>query len=188
VERNRVLVPLTCVECGELTVPVIRRFLEPAKTELILLHISETPKEAAAVHRMERDAHESEREYESVSTGVLPAATPGGGRSGHRLHGEGQKPWTEAAQLTESKRQEILAEYREILEGLREAGYSASMNIWFGSDTAHQILKAAEGEDVDLIAMATHGRSGVARLFEGSVAESVVRGGLTPVLLARFEV
>jgi len=176
VERNRVLVPLTCVECGELTVPVIRRFL------------SETPKEAAAVHRMERDAHESEREYESVSTGVLPAATPGGGRSGHRLHGEGQKPWTEAAQLTESKRQEILAEYREILEGLREAGYSASMNIWFGSDTAHQILKAAEGEDVDLIAMATHGRSGVARLFEGSVAESVVRGGLTPVLLARFEV
>ena len=187
-ERNRVLVPLTCVECGELTVPVIRRFLEPEKTELILLHVSKPPKEAAALHDVERGALEREREYESVAPWVLPADAPGGGRSGHPPHGGGQKPWTDVAQLTESKRQEIEAEYRDLVEGLREDGYSATMNIWFGSHAAHshQILKAAEGEGVDLIAMATHGHSGIARLFSGNVAESVVRGASMPVLVARF--
>jgi nucleotide-binding universal stress UspA family protein len=44
------------------------------------------------------------------------------------------------------------------------------------------IEKAAEDLDVDLIAMATHGRTGVSRFFLGSVAEEVVRTSKRPVL------
>jgi hypothetical protein len=36
-----------------------------------------------------------------------------------------------------------------------------------------------------LIVMSTHGRSGIGRLILGSVAESVLRGTTTPILLLR---
>ncbi|WP_255808155.1 universal stress protein [Deinococcus sp. KNUC1210] len=48
---------------------------------------------------------------------------------------------------------------------------------------AQVILREAGWLDVDLIVMATHGRTGVAHLIHGSVAEDVVRHSSTPVLL-----
>lgn len=50
---------------------------------------------------------------------------------------------------------------------------------------AELINQAAEELDVDLIVMATHGRSGVGHLFLGSVAEHVVRTAKCPVLTIR---
>ena len=47
------------------------------------------------------------------------------------------------------------------------------------------INQAAEELDVDLIVMATHGRTGVGHLFLGSVAEHVVRTAKRPVLTIR---
>lgn len=47
---------------------------------------------------------------------------------------------------------------------------------------ADAIVEFARTHDVDLIVMATHGRTGVARLVMGSVAESVVRRADCPVL------
>jgi hypothetical protein len=40
-------------------------------------------------------------------------------------------------------------------------------------------------QKVDLIVMSTHGRSGLGRLVVGSVAESVLRGTTTPILIVR---
>lgn len=48
---------------------------------------------------------------------------------------------------------------------------------------AEMILETAEVEEIDLIVMSTHGRSGLSRLLYGSVAESVLRGGRVPLLL-----
>jgi nucleotide-binding universal stress UspA family protein len=45
------------------------------------------------------------------------------------------------------------------------------------------ILAFAESEEIDLIAMASRGRSGTKRLILGSVAGGVVRGSTVPVLL-----
>jgi len=50
---------------------------------------------------------------------------------------------------------------------------------------ATAILADAEANGVDLIAMETHGRSGIVRLFLGSVADKVVRGASVPILLRR---
>ena len=47
------------------------------------------------------------------------------------------------------------------------------------------ILRAARRTRADLIVMGTHGRSGVARFFLGSVAERVVRESRSPVLTVR---
>src|SRR4051794_15128968 len=48
-------------------------------------------------------------------------------------------------------------------------------------DPADEIVKLAEEENVDLIVMATHGRTGFKRLLMGSVAEEVVRRSQCPV-------
>jgi nucleotide-binding universal stress UspA family protein len=46
-------------------------------------------------------------------------------------------------------------------------------------------LACAEREGVDLIVIGTHGRTGLARLLMGSVAESVVRRSKCPVLTVK---
>jgi nucleotide-binding universal stress UspA family protein len=50
---------------------------------------------------------------------------------------------------------------------------------------AEVILDAAREHHADLIALTTHGRSGIARWALGSVAEKVIRGADAPVLLLR---
>jgi nucleotide-binding universal stress UspA family protein len=47
------------------------------------------------------------------------------------------------------------------------------------------ILNQAQALQADLIAMSTHGRSGLARLVMGSVADDIVRHAGIPVLLTR---
>jgi nucleotide-binding universal stress UspA family protein len=49
-------------------------------------------------------------------------------------------------------------------------------------DPRAQILALAAAEDVDLIVMGTHGRTGAAHFWLGSVAERVVREANRPVL------
>jgi nucleotide-binding universal stress UspA family protein len=49
-------------------------------------------------------------------------------------------------------------------------------------EPAEAILRCAQGEEVDLIVMGTHGRTGFSRFIMGSVAEAVVRAAKCPVL------
>ena len=51
-------------------------------------------------------------------------------------------------------------------------------------DPAARILECAADEKASLIAMATHGRSGLSRFVRGSVAERVLREADIPVLMA----
>jgi len=57
-------------------------------------------------------------------------------------------------------------------------------SVWYGSP-ATAIIEASRLQRADLIVMMTHGRSGLGRLILGSVAESVLRGTTTPILLLR---
>jgi nucleotide-binding universal stress UspA family protein len=50
---------------------------------------------------------------------------------------------------------------------------------------AEEIVRYADVCDVDLIIMGTHGRSGIAHVLIGSVAEQVARAAPCPVLLVR---
>src|SRR6185369_2312883 len=50
---------------------------------------------------------------------------------------------------------------------------------------AHEIVKAAAETDADLILLSTHGRTGLGRMFFGSVAEHVTRYAGCPVLTVR---
>lgn len=52
-------------------------------------------------------------------------------------------------------------------------------------DPADGILECARKRNADLIAMETHGRTGLTRLFMGSIADKVIRSGDVPVLVNR---
>jgi nucleotide-binding universal stress UspA family protein len=54
--------------------------------------------------------------------------------------------------------------------------------LLLGGDEATEILAFAERAHADLIVMGTHGRTGLGRLFMGSVAEEVLRRAPCPVL------
>lgn len=52
-------------------------------------------------------------------------------------------------------------------------------------DPFEKILDAAESHRIDLIVLATHGRTGIKRLIIGNVAEKVVRHAPCPVLTVK---
>jgi nucleotide-binding universal stress UspA family protein len=59
-------------------------------------------------------------------------------------------------------------------------------HVWYGPAAA-AIVEAANAQKADIIVMSTHGRTGLGRLILGSVAESVLRGTTTPILIVRAE-
>jgi nucleotide-binding universal stress UspA family protein len=59
-------------------------------------------------------------------------------------------------------------------------------HVWYGPAAA-AIVEAAAAQKPSLIVMSTHGRSGLGRLVLGSVAEKVLRGTTTPILIVRAE-
>jgi nucleotide-binding universal stress UspA family protein len=64
------------------------------------------------------------------------------------------------------------------------AGFHVSCKVERGRP-ADVIIERAEAEKGTLIAMATHGRSGINRWMMGSVAEKVLRGTTAPLFLVR---
>ena len=56
--------------------------------------------------------------------------------------------------------------------------------LLFG-EPAHEILRFADNNNVDLIVMGSHGRTGLARMLTGSVAEAVIRRAAVPVLTVK---
>jgi len=55
-------------------------------------------------------------------------------------------------------------------------------------DPAGQILEASRSHDIDLIAMSTHGKSGILRLFASSITEKVLRESTCPMLVVHAPV
>ncbi len=73
---------------------------------------------------------------------------------------------------------------RGIARDLEQAGARVRCFVRFGSP-ADEILSYASEHRIELIAMCTHGRSGLARWAYGSVADRVLRASSCPVLLVR---
>ena len=71
-----------------------------------------------------------------------------------------------------------------IAAALRARGVRVAWQIRYGRPD-DQILAAADESGVDMIAMATHGRTGVGRLLFGSIAEAVLRRAAVPVFMIR---
>jgi len=72
--------------------------------------------------------------------------------------------------------------FRKQLEALREEGFTASAHVLRG-DPAKTIVKAGSHARVDLIVLATHGKTGMKAFWEGSVAHRICTLTRIPLLL-----
>lgn len=88
------------------------------------------------------------------------------------------------------QRDELKEEAKAYLTGLqeefREKQIEAQVVVAEGP-VVPSIIKVAEREGVDLIAMASHGRTGLARVFYGSVAAGILNQADRPLLIIRSE-
>ena len=91
-------------------------------------------------------------------------------------------PYTE--QEVNLIRKEAQAYLDKVAEGLRSKGATVKTKVAVGN-AAQEIIKASEEIPADLMAMSTHGRTGLGRWAFGSVTERVLRAGTLPVLLVR---
>jgi nucleotide-binding universal stress UspA family protein len=83
------------------------------------------------------------------------------------------------------RRAEQAESYLASLQGkFREKGIEARTRVVHGP-IVEAIIDAAQSESADLIAMASHGRSGLAQVFYGSVAAGVLQRVDRPLLLIR---
>ena len=91
---------------------------------------------------------------------------------------------TERGQLHDQHKQAAEAYLKKMVASTRLEGVVPSYEVLEGK-VADALANWAEKNEVDLIVIASHGRSGVSRWVMGSVAERVLRSACVPVLMVR---
>lgn len=86
--------------------------------------------------------------------------------------------------IAEEQRLLAMRELDKITARLRDAGLKSRGLLKVGAPFL-EIINAAHGDGADLIVLGTHGRTGLAHVLMGSVAERVVRKAHCPVLTIR---
>jgi nucleotide-binding universal stress UspA family protein len=66
-----------------------------------------------------------------------------------------------------------------------QSGLTVVTRLLEEGDAAQRILEEIRADPVDLVVLSSHGRTGVARLLLGSVAEHICRRATCPVLIIR---
>ena len=122
---------------------------------------------------------------------ILPAygLLAGGGQAHLCYVHEQEQPGPRGAvsvkqSLSDQERQTIEAKLRSQAPAeAADHGIGTYVTVLEGPSVAKEILQAAEKLDVDAIALASHGRTGIGRVLLGSVAEEVARKSTRPLLI-----
>jgi nucleotide-binding universal stress UspA family protein len=162
----KVLVPLDGSEVSQAILPTVRRLLDVTSgVELHLLTVVD-PKQIHGIR---------EGEY------IGPAPTPAGS-SGPVV----QAPLPRVVESVSQAQERVEHEKSEWLDAIaaRELpGATCASHVAIADDPADAIVELANELDAALIAMATHGHSGLRHVLVGSVAEKVIRESGRPVLV-----
>ena len=153
--------------------PVVRKLAKSMGARVILLTVRES-------------AEATPRRRPAGPVGPITAV----GLTGTGLIGaEVQAPAPGWAETRDQAVERAAAEGRDLLAALAEPiekeGIKVEKQVVIAEDPVAVIIDAARRENVDLIAMATHGRSALASVIQGSVAAAVLRSGVAPTLLVR---
>lgn len=168
--KRRVLIPLDGSEFSRQIMRVVKSFFAPEEVKLILFRAVYPP-----------TLQDEPRPHDVFAT----HAVMGGGYGAYVRTMDDE--YLNRAKERETFRVEIQEALKREAERLIQEGYDVTTEVHFG-DAAQRIIEYVNDTDVDLVAMATHGRTGLGRLVLGSVAERVLRSVSTPVLLMRTAV
>ena len=124
-------------------------------------------------------------EAEIVLVRALPAVAEVEGPGEGPVHKEAQHILDEVRAMQEDVRREAEEYLAAVARKLEARGLRVRTHVVYEDRPAEAILHEAQDEHAGLIALETHGRGGLARLFRGSVADKVVRAAHVPVLVHR---
>jgi nucleotide-binding universal stress UspA family protein len=94
----------------------------------------------------------------------------------------GEAGYLIAAAVAHEGRPEVRRHLESVVPTTKKVAYE---HYYLQGSPVTEILEFAERENVDLIVMASHGRTGLSRLLMGSIAEGVLRKAPCPVLIVR---
>lgn len=92
---------------------------------------------------------------------------------------------TQTNDLIERARTSVLKTLEEAAAKFSDLGIPVEAKLLEGQVVHREIIKEAETSKADLIVIGSHGRTGLKRLFLGSVAQSVLGEAHIPVLVVR---
>ena len=167
--RQKILIALDGSDFSRQILPTIRTFFAPETAELILFE---------AIVPTELPLFQTNL---VASSGVMGGPARSGSVEYRQRQTDVEKRQYERAQAIAHQHEKALKVHAKSLE---RAGYRVQIHVE-GGEASDQIVGHAKSAGVDLIAMATHGRSGLSKLVMGSVAERVLRESPVPVLLLR---
>ncbi len=98
--------------------------------------------------------------------------------------GEASAPVSYTEEELDLIKQRVSNYLERTAESLRGKGITVRAVVSSGN-ASEEILKTADEINADLIAMSTHGRSGLRRMAFGSITDKVLRGAGRPVLMVR---
>ncbi len=111
---------------------------------------------------------------------LLQVVAPG--QHVHTIGGLDYVPFTEQqVELMRADAKQYLEKVSKKLTGTKGA-IKSEVRI---GDAAKEIIKLADETNTSLVAISTHGRSGIRQWIFGNVAHKVLQGGNTPILLVR---
>lgn len=167
-EKRRVLVPVDGSDFGRQIFPIIARFLSPAENEIVLLRVGERVTGHVGAPPRPAGFDGMVMSYDTVQDAQQAA---------HPIY---------ASQERDSALADFIAEMKDEVRPLDEAGFTVSYDMRFG-DRGEEIVNFANSNAVDLIAMTTHWRTGIHRLLFGNTVQSIVPRVKVPLLMLRPE-
>jgi len=166
--KRHVLVTLDGSPLSETVLPIVAEQFAGDETVVTLLAVAEVPGATAA----------------GPASSVQPHVYLGSSRPAVRLAAEERRYAETKSQALERTEHELKGYLEGRARTLRERGIEVRTAVLFG-DAKEVITEFAGRPGVDLVAMATHGHTGLAALIFGSVAGRVVYSGVRPVMLVR---
>ncbi len=173
---QRILVPIDGSELSEKTLPLALEFADRANGKILLVTVVDMPSGPGLQAEDQLEGFEGDGSVADASRQGEPSASsrPSDRRPLHHSY-------------TPSRVRTVAQNYLDgIADSLRSDGERVSTVVSAG-DAASEIAAIGERENVDLIAMATRGRSGLVRGLLGSVADRILHTASSPMLMVRPE-
>jgi nucleotide-binding universal stress UspA family protein len=166
----KALIPTDGSDFSESVFEDVKRLLSPSNYTLTLLEVAPIPEDLEEVRQGVPATWAAQVGYEHVSENMRRALEPDRSAYVDRIWKDNEK--------------KILATMEEAKRKLEQAGFKVETAVRFG-EPAQEISDFVEYQPVDMVIMATHGRSGLSRVVMGSVAEKVLRAMHVPVMMVR---
>ena len=166
----KVLIPIDGSEFSEGVFESVKKLLSPERYSLTLLEVAPIPEELEEVLQGVPAAWATRVSYKTASAELRRVLEPDRSAYVERVWKDNEK--------------EVLATMEAAIRNLEQAGFRVETSVRFG-EAAQEISDFVEHEKIDIVVMATHGRSGLSRMVMGSVAETVLRALHVPVMMVR---